>query len=60
MPDFYFKGRITLRDVDFIVGAETHDEARKKALQGDFDEYDVNNSEAVDWDIFPNTCKPSV
>ena len=43
------KGRLTLERVTFRVSAKTLEGALARAANGDFDGYDTDTAESVDW-----------
>jgi hypothetical protein len=49
MKEFVIKGRLTLERVTFHVSAETLEGALARAANGDFDGYDTDAAEGVDW-----------
>jgi hypothetical protein len=49
MKEFVIKGRLTLERVTFHVSAETLEGALARAANGDFDGYDTDAAESVDW-----------
>jgi hypothetical protein len=53
MTQWLFKGSLRLDGVDFIITADTKDEAIAKAKSGDYDEYDEMGATAADWEIDP-------
>jgi hypothetical protein len=51
MGRFIARGTITLNAAMFVITADNIEQARKKAREGDFSEYDLDGAEAVDWEI---------
>lgn len=51
MPRFIARGSVTLKGVVFKITADNIDSARKKVRNGEFDEYETDNGEAIDWEI---------
>jgi hypothetical protein len=49
MKEFVLKGRLTLERVTFRVSAKTLEGALARAANGDFDGYDTDTAESVDW-----------
>ena len=49
MKEFVLKGRLTLVRVTFRVSAKTLEGALARAANGDFDGYDTDTAESVDW-----------
>jgi hypothetical protein len=49
MKEFVLKGRLTLERVTFRVSAKTLEGALAHAANGDFDNYDTDTAESVDW-----------
>ena len=49
MKEFVLKGRLTLERVTFRVSAKTLEGALARAANGDFDGYDTDAAESVDW-----------
>ena len=49
MKEFVLKGRLTLERVTFRVSAKTLEGALARAVNGDFDGYDTDAAESVDW-----------
>ena len=49
MKEFVIKGRLTLERVTFHVSAKTLEGALARAANGDFDGYDTDAAESVDW-----------
>jgi hypothetical protein len=45
------KGRLTLARVTFRVSAETLEGAWGRTANGDFDDYDTDAAESVDWRV---------
>jgi hypothetical protein len=45
------KGRLTLKRVVFRVSAKTLEGALARAANGDFDNYDTDAAESVDWQM---------
>jgi len=57
MPEYIFRGSVTMNGVVFTVTAKDSQEAIEKARQGEFDDFDASCGEAVDWEIRPGTCE---
>jgi hypothetical protein len=51
MKEFVLKGRLTLERVVFRVSAKTLEGALARAANGDFDGYDTDAAESVDWQM---------
>jgi hypothetical protein len=51
MKDFVLKGRLTLERVTFYVSAKTLEGALARAVNGDFDGYDTDAAESIDWRV---------
>jgi hypothetical protein len=51
MKEFVIKGRLTLERVTFHVSAKTLEGALARAANGDFDGYDTDAAESVDWRV---------
>ena len=49
MKEFVLKGRLTLERVTFRVSAKTLEGALARAANRDFDGYDTDTAESVDW-----------
>jgi hypothetical protein len=49
MKEFVLKGRLTLERVTFYVSAKTLEGALARAANGDFDGYDTDAAESVNW-----------
>ena len=49
MKECVLKGRLTLERVTFRVSAKTLEGALARAANGDFDGYDTDTAESVDW-----------
>lgn len=58
MARFWFKGSATLRGVQFLVEADSKEEAIARAGNGECDDYDTSGAETSDWEINKNTCEP--
>ena len=58
MPKQYiFTGRLELSGVDFIVEADSEAEAKEKARNGQWENYDSSGAETVNTDIVVSSCK---
>lgn len=55
--EYIFTGSVELRGVQFFVKAKSLDEARQKARGGDYEEYETQCAETVNWEINPKTAK---
>jgi len=51
MKEFVLKGRLTLERVTFYVSAKTLEGALARAADGDFDGYETDLAQSVDWHI---------
>lgn len=51
MARFIARGRLVLDGVDFLIDADSIEEAREKAKSGDYTEYDVSGASAWDWTL---------
>jgi hypothetical protein len=51
MKEFVLKGRLTLERETFRVSAKTLEGALARAANGDFDGYDTDTAESVDWRV---------
>ena len=51
MKEFVLKGRLTLDRVTFHVSAKTLEGALARAVNGDFDGYDTDAAESIDWRV---------
>ena len=51
MKEFVLKGRLTLERVTFYVSAKTLEGALARAVNGDFDGYDTDAAESIDWRV---------
>jgi hypothetical protein len=51
MKEFVLKGRLTLERVVFRVSAKTLEGALARSANGDFDGYDTDAAESVDWQM---------
>jgi hypothetical protein len=49
MREFVLKGRLTLETVTFYVSAKTLEGALARAADGDFDRYETDSAQSVDW-----------
>ena len=49
MKEFVLKGRLTLERVTFRVSAKTLEGALARAANGDFDSYETDAAQSVDW-----------
>jgi len=54
---FQVLGKLKLANVNFTVNASSADEARTKAANGEWDDYEVTTAEAVDWELDPDTVE---
>ena len=50
-------GRIELSGVDFFIEADTLEEAKEKAKRGEYEFYEDNGAEAINWTIKPSTVE---
>jgi hypothetical protein len=57
MNEFIMTGRLTLEGVVFYVTAENRANALDKAARGDYDSYDTDQADVVDWRISPNSIE---
>lgn len=55
--EFIFRGTVELSGVVFFVVAANEDEAKQKARDGDFVEYESNTAETINWSINPETIE---
>lgn len=51
MPEFIFRGQVTLRGVEFFIQAKNKMLAKKAAKLGHYDSYDIGAAETTDWEI---------
>lgn len=51
--EYTFSGSVELRGVT----ATSPEEAKRKAAEGDYDEYDTSGAETVNWEINTKTCE---
>jgi hypothetical protein len=51
MKEFVLKGRLTLERVTFYVSAKTLEGAVARVVNGDFDGYDTDAAESIDWRV---------
>ena len=51
MKEFVLKGRLTLERVTFYVSAKTLEGALARVVNGDFDGYDTDAAESIDWRV---------
>jgi hypothetical protein len=49
MKEFVLTGRMTLERVTFYVSAKTLEGALARAANGDFDGFEIDAAESVDW-----------
>jgi hypothetical protein len=52
-----FRGSVTLNGAIFFIDADSSQAAVEKARQGEFEDYDIDGAELVDWEIRPGTCE---
>ena len=57
MPEFIFKGTLSLDGVTFFITAENEAEAESKARAGRFDDYDAIGASSTDCKINPGTLE---
>lgn len=57
MKRFWFKGSATMRGVDFLVEADSKEEAMARARNGEWDDYITSGADTSDWEINANTCE---
>ena len=55
--EYSFKGTVELRGVEFIVTAKDENEAKLKALKGEWDHYETDLAECFNSEVEPTTCK---
>jgi hypothetical protein len=55
--EFLFYGNVTLRGVTFLVKATDEAQAKEKAKNGHWDDYETSCGEASDWDIDTSRCE---
>ncbi len=53
MTEYQFRGEIKLSGVWFTVSAETLEQARERAGAGEWDYYETDSAETVDWEVYP-------
>jgi hypothetical protein len=58
MPKYKFWGTITLSGAHFLVTAPDLESARRRAENGDFDEYDLDNTDFSDAEINSSKWEP--
>jgi hypothetical protein len=58
MPQFTARGDVALSDVTFFIEADDEEEARAKAEAGEYDFYEIDGAETVDWTIRSRTVEP--
>ena len=56
MPEYIFQGTVTLSGVDFYIIADSEEEAKAKAKNGEYNDRDTVGAGSQDWDIDPNSC----
>jgi hypothetical protein len=54
MPKYWFKGRATLSGVEFCIEASSKEEAKVRAKNGEWDDYDTSGADTADWEINAN------
>lgn len=54
---YMFRGSVTLNGAIFFIDADSSQAAVEKARQGEFEDYDIDGAELVDWEIRPGTCE---
>jgi hypothetical protein len=57
MPEYIFKGRMTLEGVTFFVEAENEEEAKFKASCGQYEYCEHDGASACDWSLHVSTCE---
>lgn len=57
MKEFICTGSIELRGVQFFIKAETLEEAKKKAEEGEFESFDSDGADTTDWHMNPRTVE---
>jgi hypothetical protein len=55
--EYLFSGTVTLRGVWFTVVAKSEAEAREKARNGEYEDYDSSVAEASDWEMNVRSMK---
>ena len=58
MGTYHAKGSGTFNGVSFRILADNIEEARKKAKEGDFHDFEIDAAEIVDWEIKVATVEP--
>lgn len=58
MPEFTFRGTVTARNVEFIIEADSIEEAKEMAKNGTYETHYTDESEVTDWTIDFRTGKP--
>ena len=51
MNQYVFSGRVVLNGCQFIIEAETEEEAREKVRRGEWGEVETAGGEFVDWSV---------
>lgn len=55
MTEYIFRGTVAIKDTLFCVDADSLEEAKEKAAQGEYTWYDVCRGYTVDWWLDPST-----
>ncbi len=53
--EYICRGRLTLDGVQFIIEASSLQEARLKAIRGEWSDYDIGGASGADWELLPST-----
>ena len=57
MPEYVFRGSVTLNGVWFYISAKDEADAKERARLGKYDEYDETSAETSDWKIDPGSIE---
>lgn len=57
MPEYIFKGKLTLDGVNFYITADNEKAAKEKARNGDFDDLEILGASSSDREIDPDSIE---
>lgn len=57
MPEYLCKGTLTLSGVEFTIKADSLEDAKRKAEDGEFEDWDTTGAEGTDWEMRPATVR---
>jgi len=58
--EYFFTGSVELRGASFVVTARDENEAKIKAMQGDWDHYEIETAECINTDIDVTSCRAGI